>query len=290
MQIILEKLTHIGFTKLESEVYLHLLKNGTLTGYAVAKGIGKAVANVYKAVETLSQKGAVEFAMSNSKLCTAVPWRQLLASQRKKFDDDIENLSECLKQLPEKKNDERVYQISHIEQVLQQGIRIIGEAEYILLADMEPEAISLFEPYLIAAAERGVEVRIEAYEPVDLPNVNITLRRQGKQIYQKIENIQFSLCADGQNMMLALITLDKSEVIQAFHSKSALINMSIYYKLLYGLILADLKFLITEGDVKGAQKLLEDTAHLHPYGSENTVFKSFTTRYKLVKTNHVEKQ
>ena len=43
-----EILMQIGFTQLESEVYLYLLTEGAHTGYAVAKAIGKAVANVYK--------------------------------------------------------------------------------------------------------------------------------------------------------------------------------------------------------------------------------------------------
>ena len=81
-----EILTKIGFTQLESEVYLYLLTEGAHTGYAVAKAIGKAIANVYKALERLAQKGAVEQSSGKSKLCVALPWRQLIASETKKFN------------------------------------------------------------------------------------------------------------------------------------------------------------------------------------------------------------
>ena len=278
-QRIKQKLTTFGFTGLESEVYLHLLINGTSTGYAVAKGIGKAVANVYKATESLAAKGAVEHAMGDSKSCSAVPWQQLLEVQQQKFKHNLDSLTEDLKRLPESKPEEQVYQLTKFEQVLQHSLRIIDEAEHILLGDIEPEALPWLADSLVRAAERGVEVKVKLYQQASLPGVDVILRQQGEQIYAKTRDINFNLCSDGKEMIMALITADKKQVIQAFRTRSALMNMYIYIGLLYGQILTDLKQSIPAGELKAAQQTLEQTAHLHPFSSENAVFDVFKQRY-----------
>ncbi|TQV88327.1 TrmB family transcriptional regulator [Aliikangiella coralliicola] len=274
-----EKLTQIGFTQLESETYLFLLINGSNTGYSIAKGIGKPVANVYKAVESLSRKGAIESSVAESKQCTAVPWEQFLSIQQKSFINKIETLSECLKQLPLQQQDEKVYQLNNTENVIAQSIRIIDESEEILLADIEPDAMEWLQDSLEKAAHRGVDVRVKVYTPINLKGVKITLRQQGEQIYQKTQDIAYSLCADGKESIIALVTSDKKRIIQAFRTQSALMNMSIYNGLLYGLILTELKIQLPKGDLSGAQKLLAETEHLHPFSAENKVFTVFRQGY-----------
>jgi hypothetical protein len=54
-----------------------LLLNGNNTGYAVAKGISKALANVYEAVEDLSSVRVIEITIGDSKICHPTPWQQV---------------------------------------------------------------------------------------------------------------------------------------------------------------------------------------------------------------------
>jgi hypothetical protein len=54
-----------------------LLLNGNNTGYAVAKDISKALANVYKAVEGLSSVRVIEITIGDSKICHPTPWQQV---------------------------------------------------------------------------------------------------------------------------------------------------------------------------------------------------------------------
>ena len=62
-QVICQQLTEMGFTSLEAEIYLFLITTGSETGYAIAKGLNKATANVYKALDSLSAKGAIEYSV-----------------------------------------------------------------------------------------------------------------------------------------------------------------------------------------------------------------------------------
>ncbi len=275
-----EILTQIGFTQLESDVYLYLLTKGPHTGYAIAKAIGKSIANVYKAVERLAQKGAVEQSSGDSKLCVAVPWRQLVASERKKFTANMDALTKALKRLPEQQDDEQVYQIKNGNHVKEQAIRVVENAQNIILANLEPQCVEWLKQPLINAAARGVEIRVKVYEKVELPGVTVVLRQNGAQVYGKTEDAQLNLCADGKEMIVALFKLNTDEIIQAFRSKSALMTLMQYNQLLYELVLTELKAAIPAGDITKAQEILTNTEHLHVFGSENTVFDSFNNKYE----------
>lgn len=48
-----------GFTEMESKLYCELLRSGPASGYRLAQRISKAAANVYQALKTLAQKGAI---------------------------------------------------------------------------------------------------------------------------------------------------------------------------------------------------------------------------------------
>jgi sugar-specific transcriptional regulator TrmB len=275
-----EILIQIGFTQIESEVYLYLLTEGAHTGYAVAKAIGKAVANVYKAIERLAQKGAVEQSSGKNKQCVAIPWRQLITSETKKFNSNMDALTHALTRLPEHQDDEQVYQIKNATQVKEQAVRMVDNAENVILANVEPQAMNWLRRPLIEAAARGVEVRIKVYEEVDMPGVIVVLRQRGSQVYRKTNDVQLYLCTDGKEMLNALLTLDTDNVIQAFRSKSSLMTLMVYNQLLYELVLTELKMVIPMGDIEKAQTILHDTAHLHVFSSENSIFDSFNQRYK----------
>jgi hypothetical protein len=62
-------LSTLGFTELEAAVYTFLVESSPATAYRVAQGIGRPVANTYKAVESLQQKGAVLVDETGTRLC-----------------------------------------------------------------------------------------------------------------------------------------------------------------------------------------------------------------------------
>lgn len=279
-QALTNQLSQLGFTQLESEVYLHLLINGDNTGYAVAKGIGKAVANVYKAIEGLSNKGAIEITVGDSKICHAAPWQQVLSNAQSRFAENISELEQQLKQLPAQQDDESVYQLKNAEQVLTTAKLIIEQANTIIVAELKPETAEHFAPFLAQAVMRGVEVRVKVYQAINIEGAKITLREKGEQVYAKTDHSSLKLCADGTESLTAILSADLGNVIQAFKSKSALICMEMYCGLIYELILTELKQAIPAGDIKLCQQILADTAHLHPFSTENNVFTNFKSRYQ----------
>ncbi len=279
-QDLIKQLCLLGFTQLESEVYLYLLTNGENTGYAVAKGIGKAVANVYKGVEGLSTKGAIEVSVGDSKICSAVPWKQVLASEQSRFENNINSLSEQLKQIPEQQDNESVYQLKNTSQVLAAGKQIIEQSEHIIVAELEPKIAEYYAPMLANAAQRGVEVRVKVYQPLVIKKAHITVRQFGEQVYSGTKDVSFKICADGRESLTAALTSDITNVIQAFKTKSALVCMDMYCGIIYEMILTELKQAIPENDINLCQQILDKTEHLHPYSTKNKVFKQYKSRYQ----------
>jgi len=278
---LISQICQLGFTQLESEIYLHLLFNGENTGYAVAKGIGKAVANVYKGIDGLTRKGAVEVSIGDSKICHAVPWKRVLKSEQTRFAKNIDSLTESFEQLPEPQDNESVYQITNTSQLLQAGQILIEQSQSIVVAELEPMAAEHFAPMLQAAAERGVEVRVKVYRPIEIKHTHITLRKNGEQVFASTQDVSFKLCADGRESLIAALSSDFSSVIQAFKTKSALVSMDIYCGIIYELILTELKQAIPKGDIKRCQAILDETEHLHPFSTKNSVFKEYQSRYQL---------
>ena len=273
-------LNQLGFTELETDLYIALLTQGEKTGYAAAKQINKAVANVYKALESLTQKGAVIQSHQDKKIYCAVPWRQLLDSEQRKFSQTIEALAEQLDALPEPDENEQVYQLSNLDQVLSETLGFINSAQHLILADIEPDALMYFAGALQQAAARGVEVRLKVYEQVSLAGVMLTLRQNGAEVYAKTSTIRFKLSADGRHFVTALLHSNKKDLIQAFKSSSALMNMNIFSGLAYELILTELKQALSQSDLQLAQQILQNTAHLHPFTTQNQVFQHYQHQYQ----------
>lgn len=280
MRTIKDRLEEMGFTALEADIYLHLLQHGATTGYAVAKAIGKAVANTYKGIESLRAKGAVEVSDSDkSRTCRAVSWRTFLDSQRRAYEANLDELESALESLPDAEDDEAVYQLDNPDRVLAAAIEAIEGAKTIIFGDIEPAALPSVKPALERAAARGVEVRIKIYEPAKIDSAHITLRVRGTEVYARTKDVGFHINVDGRTDVLALFNHDMNSILQAFTTKSALMNMKHYCALLYELTLTDIKQNLRAGDVAAAIKNLDDTDHLHPFSADGPPLEGFIKKY-----------
>lgn len=283
---ICDQLAQMGFTSLEAEIYLALLTKGKQTGYAIAKHLKKPTANVYKAIDSLTNKGAVEFTTDNKKSFFACDWKVLLERKQQQFNETLSSLEQNLSQLENTiEDDEQVYQIAQVDLVIEHSNALINSAQHLLMVEAEPDAVALLQPALEQAAQRGVEVWIKVYEPTTIAGVNVIVRDNGDQIYRSTNDVSFKLAADGKSMLMADLTADCQGVIQAFRSSSALMAMSIYSALLYEITLTELKKSIPAGDIKAAQQLLERSAHLHPFSSRNSAFEHYQDKYQDKRTD-----
>ncbi|RYE91976.1 MAG: TrmB family transcriptional regulator, partial [Myxococcales bacterium] len=137
----METLVALGFTGLEAEVYAALVEEAPATAYRIAQVIGKAAANVYKAVESLERRGVIAVDDGDSRRLRAVAPVELLARVERDFERAHGRAQRALTRLRSAGDDERVYSLPEREQVIERARAMLLRAEQLALVDVFPEPL-----------------------------------------------------------------------------------------------------------------------------------------------------
>jgi sugar-specific transcriptional regulator TrmB len=214
-------LSTLGFTELEAAVYTFLVENSPATAYRVAQGIGKPVANTYKAVESLQQKGALLVDETGTRLCRAVPPAELLAALEKTFDTRREAAAQALGRLRPAKADDGVFTLTTAAQVYERCAQMLEQAGDVVLLDAFPAVVERLGPALEAAAARGLTVVVQAYSPTDLKGVDAVIPPKAGLVLERWPGQWLCLLVDGAEYLFAFLDRDGEKVHQAIWSASA---------------------------------------------------------------------
>jgi sugar-specific transcriptional regulator TrmB len=219
-----QSLTSLGFTELEAEVYVSLLQHSPATGYGVAQNIGRPVANTYKAIESLQHKGAILVDEGSSRQCRAVPAEELLSQLERSFQRNRQAAAKSLSSLRAAPEDDRVYQLHSVEQVFERCRRMLNTCEQTAIVDVFPKPLEELRDAIEGAAKRGVRVAVKAYEPADVPQVDVVVHPQGRMSLQRWSGQWLNLVTDGREYLLAFLTKDARGLHQAVWSGSAYLS------------------------------------------------------------------
>ncbi len=198
-------LTDLGFSRLEALAYLHLLQAGPETAYATAKAVGKAVANTYKAIESLERKGAVEVLAGEPRLVRAAPPEEVLGRLRRGFERRSGEAREAFARLDRREPDERVYHLAAAAQVIARARAMIEEARACVLVDLFPAVAAALAPELEAAAARGIAVVALVYDDADLAGCEVVRHSRGALVRRFFAGEHLVLCTDAEQALLALL-------------------------------------------------------------------------------------
>jgi sugar-specific transcriptional regulator TrmB len=221
---ITKSLSDLGLTPLEAVIYVFLLRESPATGYRIAQGIGKPVANTYKAIESLQLKGAILVDEGTTRLCRAVPVAEFLGQITHNFASRVDVVRSALLNIEKQSHDDRIYHLKSTEQVFERCRRMIRGAKEIILADVFPDLLVVLESDLEEAAARKLPVLVKGYRAVDLrgPLVVVDPRRE---IHSERWLGQWLiLIVDGREHLIALLSHDTREVVQAVWSCSAFLS------------------------------------------------------------------
>ncbi len=161
-------LTELGFTVLESMIYLALIDNPPMTGYGISKIIGKPVANTYKAIESLSSKGAVLCENSGKGLVSAVNPKDLHEilqhSRQKEFENQQQKSKNIFSDLGERFSQQLLKSDSH-DQI--KVIRGIEQNHHNFIKTMEEVRFEMLEitqaPYVLLKDEYTKKIATEIF-------------------------------------------------------------------------------------------------------------------------------
>ncbi len=220
----IEPLSRRGLTGLAAELYVLLLQDSPATGYRLAKELGKPVANVYKALETLEGKGAIEADRGKTRIFRPLPAEDFLGILESRFRHFRDKAAEGLRDLPGPKEDSRIYHLSDRDQVFRKCHQLLERAECAVILDMLCDPLDEWLPQIECTAARGIDVVALVYAPIKIPGVETVLDPDHERTRRRWPAQWISMAVDGSQMLAALLNSDGSRVIQAVWSKSPFLS------------------------------------------------------------------
>ena len=223
-------LATFGFNNLEAEVYIDLLKNHASTGYAIGKRLGKATANVYKALDVLANQGAVIFTENEkNRLYEAVSIQEFAHQLEHSFQHRKQALVEQLQVIDQRSEaDNRIFQLSSVSLVFEKARQMLQRCQSIAVIDAFPKPAKMLASEIEAAVSRGVNVILQVYEPIDINGVEPTLIHMAKENLDLWQSQQLNIVADAQESLVALFEANMVEVFQAHWSQSVYLSFILH--------------------------------------------------------------
>jgi len=216
----LELLTGLGFNQLEAEVYLHLLTQPPSTAYKIGKQINKPTANVYKAIDSLSEKGAILVEDNKNKQCRAVKPGEFIAQYEATVLEKTSEIGRLLHTMDYQPFDENSYTMRSAPQVFEKFRTMMRKCDRIAVVDAFPDALQKVADCIKEAVNRGVEVYIEAYSPVEIGGAHVSCSEVGPKALSHWKSQQLNLVIDGEEHLIALLSSDLKKVKQATWSNN----------------------------------------------------------------------
>lgn len=226
-------LTEIGLSRLEAEVYSFLAGSIPRTAYRVAKEIGRPTANVYKAVEALARLGGVVIQEGDNRECRAVPIKEFLHHLRKDFARRAKQVEQALASKSRPYQDERVYQIQSVPLAFERSCTMLERCRTIAVIDAFPRPLERIRPAIEKAVSRGIDVHVEAYEPINIPGAHVVVTDLGVDIPEFWGSQQMNVVVDGQELLAALMNNELTQIHQAIWSRGLYLACLIHAGLLH---------------------------------------------------------
>jgi len=244
----IDSLISLGLTDLESRIYIFLLKENPATGYGIARAVARPVANVYKAVMSLEQKGAVIVEEDRKRLCRPVPIAEFLRQVERRFGESQKRVMEELAKLESISEDEGVYRIRSVEQVFERSRSMLARATRAITIDAFPGILNDLLPDIRRKARSGIEIIVKAYQPVSVPHVKVVVDSRGGGVVNDYPGHWLKLIVDARESLLAFISADAAHVHQAVWSRSSFLALLLHHGILSEVMLDEIKSAAKDAD------------------------------------------
>ncbi len=224
----IDSLIEIGLNNLEAEVYVYLLSHLPATAYKIGKDINKPTANVYKAIESLSKKGAVIIEDNNKKLCKAVAISEFISSFKNDIFKKASQAETNLAGLFNNTSDQNTYQINSVPLVFERFRSMLKRCKKIAVIDAFPDVLEVLINDIEDAAQHGINIFIETYKPINIKNVETACTNVGEKNIKHWNSQQLNIIIDGEEHLIALLDNSLSNVIQATWSNNVYMSCMLH--------------------------------------------------------------
>lgn len=241
-----------GFTALEAQIYGFLLSESPATGYRIAQGIQKPVANVYKAIESLAQKQAVTVEATKSRECRPVATDELFARLQREFEANQKAAKDALSKATGRGEREPLYPVRSRGDLVGKAQEAIRAAEKSVLVHATKALLADLETDLRAAVARGVAVGVCTDAPLSLDAAAVFGPMNELDSVSNWPGDVLCVSVDGMSFALGLV--DRwGNVVQGLQGRSKFVALLLHDGLASSLCLAELHERLEEG--AGAKRL-----------------------------------
>jgi len=247
---LIQKLQEIGFNRLESEVYLTLLKQSPLSGYRIAQILGEGSSNIYKALDILRKKGAVMVEEKPStRLFAAIPAKEYLGRAEKQMESSLKYLEQHLPQNGDVTKETRVFKLDTIDQVLERAEDMILNAKAQIVVDAFPKMVDLLKPNLEKMAKKKgankIHVVVNSYDGTDLKNCVMIRKSAGKEAVELWKDSWINMVVDGEKYLLAVVSEDGKTLRHGVWTNSPFLSYVLYSgiasEMMFSVLIQELK-------------------------------------------------
>ena len=224
----LEFLGNLGFSSLEIEVYHFLLNNPPANGYTISKETGRYKANVYNALASLKNKGAILLNEGKGHIYKAVLPNSLISQMQDKLGQINEQAKKLTEKLEISEIDERIYQLSTVEQVYEKYRTILKGSREVVLAELYPEPLRKLKKEIEATSSKGINVTLRTYGRDEIEGPRLIESPFGTDTFKEHNGSWLSVFADGTQFLIAHLTPDHKRVRYAFWSRNPFLSWAFF--------------------------------------------------------------
>lgn len=202
---LIDKLKEMGFNTYEAKVYLALLKHHPATGYEISKESGVPQARAYDTLKALESNHVVVALGGKPLQYTPVNPDELLDRWERTYKGNIGFLRETLPTLANE-TVEPVINLRGNESIYRHACELIDHAEESIFIELWAEDAERIAPRLIAAKERGVDLKVVGYNHCELNGISVFQHGESRTVEHSFGGRWLILSVDEKEGMVGTIT------------------------------------------------------------------------------------
>lgn len=242
--MLVEKLRHLGFNSYEAKVYLALLRHHPATGYEISQHSGVPQARVYDTLRALETSHVVVSMGEKPVTYSPISPEELLDRFERSFRSNMNHLREVLPTMSDGTIDP-VLNLRGEASVMNHVRDMLQHAQATIHVEAWPQELASIEPILLAAQERGVDVKLVGYNGamVDHPTLQMFHHGYGDTIEQTLGSRWLILCVDDHEGLVGMFPSDGSTTteFQGVYTRNSGIVMIIKMLIIHDMYLIDVE-------------------------------------------------
>jgi len=245
-----------GLSGLEATLYVALLRHGPHTGYGAAKLTKKPVANCYKSLESLAEKGAVVASHGSTVVFSATEPAELARTLSSSYGSRVQDAASTLSKIGGAEVAGDVFRISDPHHAIEKARSMLARASDLVLIDAFPGTLASIARDVNDISERGVRVLVKAYSDSSVIVTQLIKTPNAQSILDRWPGQWLIIVVDGGELLMALFDKDLQSLLQGMWTKSPYLAWIYHYSLASEFMLTALQALAATDPAMSVSKAI----------------------------------